>query len=180
MLSVLIVNVILLWCVVLTLVYLVLQSRYRASYAQPSRTVGIFHPLIGQPAPPMTMQLVNGASVSLTEEGRSILIVVFDPFCETCVENLAKYTILTQVVQPISYQLFLVSLGEVAETMDVVHKHIPDFSNLSVQPRSSSRFFKEYQVTSTPTYFKIDAHCIITEIGHPDAISASHEAGRWS
>ena len=172
------------WFVVLKLLLLwvAVALLYRLWLRGPGHTSGgpvlerpappkLFHPLVGQAAPEWRGKSISGASVSTAEAGHPSLIVVFDPHCDTCVENLEQYVSLGQQANQARENFFLVSLGSQEDTLHVIDQRVPADVPVTVQPRMSAPFSRIFQISSIPMYFRIDANRTVIDSGHPDLLS---------
>lgn len=170
---ILIINILLLWCAVALLYILLFRALASTGVNRAQRRPlpqKLFHPLIGNIAPEWNDQTLDGTGVSTSDVGKPSLIVVFDPHCGTCVEHLDKYAALEKQANEANEVFWLVSLGNYQDTLRVVDERIPQFTRISVQPRSSASFSSLFQISSIPLYFKIDAHRVVVDSGHPDLL----------
>lgn len=171
----LVINIVALWAVLGTIGFLLLTRRMpngeAAGAGEEPGQPRPFHPLIGQQAPPFTGQLLDGSSVHVGRDGKHHLVVVFDPFCKACVDGLPKYSRLQDATDRTQGAFLAVSLGNENDTMEVLRHHAPTLSKVSICPRTSSTFHRDYQISGIPVYFKVDAQGIVIDSGHPDILS---------
>ncbi len=150
---ILVVSSILLWVMVL------LNMLWTLGLARRVRSV---HPVmdslkIGQRAPAFSAPSLQSSLMTLTDYAERVAAFVFvSPHCEPCRNELPHLRELSSKAREYGVELVLVS-DEGEETTRPFVDGTMDGLTVLVAPRNHNRFFSDYKVPGTPSFYLLDA-----------------------
>lgn len=167
---ILVVSSILLWVMVLLNMLWTLGLARRARSAH-----SVMDSLkIGQKVPAFSAPTLQGKTMTLTDYAERAAAFVFVlPHCEPCREELPHLRELSSKARDYGVELVLVSDEGEETTRPFVDGTMDDLTVL-VAPRNHNRFFSDYKVPGTPSFYLLDAQGKVRATG----IGVSELAGR--
>jgi peroxiredoxin len=117
--------------------------------------------------PAFTAQALNGDVVTQDSLiGKMTLLIFISPDCGPCKEALPKYKDLYIKTQQLGMEMFLVSVGDLERTRELVDQFSLTQPVL-IAPKESNPFMKDYQIAGTPEYTLVDAKGQVQSTGIP-------------
>ncbi len=145
----LVISSVLLWLIVLANVFLTLALIRRFNRTGQSVEVGL---KAGTAAPDFTAQTLQGVTKTLADyQERAIVLIFVSPTCQPCRERLPMLQKTAVEARADGVEFLLVSGGALEETRawgQEADIQLP----LLVATQNQNPFFKDYQITSTPTF----------------------------
>lgn len=180
--NLLIVNLVVLWTLVLInlLVTLAIVRRINTESNNSQEELELLKK--GEVAPEFTAKTLQGDIVTLRNYiGRSVAFLFMTPTCSMCRDTLYTYQTKYSKAKQKGVELVLVSGVDESATRTFVDEYnitslpvLVDPEPSLVHPFGENSFFKDYNVSSVPSYCLINSKGEIQSSGHP-----SLDGGKW-
>jgi len=152
--TVLVISSVLLWLIVLANVFLTLALIRRLNRTGSTALEGGLK--AGTTAPAFTAQTLQGATRSLADYiGRAVVLIFLSPNCGPCRERLPMLQKTAVEASTDGVEFVLVSGGSLEETQSWQQEATIQLP-LLVATQDQNPFFKDYEITSTPSFCLLD------------------------